>query len=150
MNQIQNATVRARKLGKLIRNEVAAGNFKVDSGYLAESSLTRKCYGCALAAAAYALGTRPKPEDSYLGREELLDTVSACPTVKISRREAAQLEMGFEQWGSVYTWSEPNETGNHMLVKSDTRNPFYRLGARLRVERDKARAAAARTRARRS
>jgi hypothetical protein len=128
-------TKRASNLGRQIATQINAGKFRLrlDVGYLSKpepydyAPKGVVCQGCALAAAAYAIG-----------REVLSGDQTTCLNVvlpKITRDDAAQLECGFERWSS--TRQEVAKNGKVVVkhFKARPRSAFFKLGERLRARR---------------
>lgn len=126
---------RARDLSKRINEAIKSGAFKLSGGYLKQLSGRRHCEGCALASAAYVFGGAPERPPAldgrfgigYKDRGACLDAVSPS----ITRRDAAQLEMGFERW------AEFRDHVGRVEVEARHGHPFYKLGRRLRARRDR-------------
>jgi len=126
---------RAASLGRKINKAIDDGKFQLDVGYASKTHPIWNpapkagvvCTGCALAAAAYAIGRVPLSA----GQHECIQVV----TQKITHDDAAQLECGYERWTNTQITIERKGKTVHKTIKARTKNAFYKLGQKLREQR---------------
>lgn len=118
------AADRATVLRDRILAEINAGTFSLGSLYLLQMRTNGKCYGCAVAAAAFAVGNLRSAN-----RQECYEASASSGLISVD--ETYQLEMGYEQIESIRTIGD----GRTYVATVDRSSPFCKLGEELRQMR---------------